>query len=72
MKFSNYTFFTVNLESAFDNAPEAFAERFGDLIEAFKRDKQSNALVMQCLLLKKIAEKQPEVRIMMIIKLSIC
>jgi hypothetical protein len=57
----------VNLESAYENGQEVFAERFGDLVEAFKRDKQTNSLVMQCLLLKKVAEKQPEVRLMMII-----
>jgi hypothetical protein len=63
-----FYFFTGNLESAYDNAPEVFAERFSELIEAFKRDNQSDGLVMQCLLLKKMAEKQPEV----IINLLIC
>ena len=51
----------MGLESAYGNSPEAFAERFDALIEAFKTDKQTNALVMQCLLLKKMAETQPEV-----------
>ncbi|XP_056022602.1 uncharacterized protein LOC125652678 isoform X2 [Ostrea edulis] len=53
--------FLVGLESAYGNGPEAFTKRFDDLVEAFKKDKQTNGLVLQCLLLKKITETHPEV-----------
>lgn len=52
---------TVNLEAVYDISPEEFAKRFDQLLEAFAKDKQTSAIVMQGLLLKKIAETQPGV-----------
>ncbi|XP_062610889.1 uncharacterized protein LOC134272700 [Saccostrea cucullata] len=50
----------VNLEAAYENGPEEFGKRFTDLVEVFAKDKETNCFVMQCFLLKKIAETQPE------------
>ena len=57
---------TVNLQGAYDNSPGVFAKRFDDLMEVFAKDRQTNCFVMHCLLLKKIAETQPEVLIIWI------
>lgn len=51
----------MNIEAAYETSPEEFAKRFEKLIEVFAEDKKSNALVMQCLLFKKMAVAQPEV-----------
>nr|XP_022332627.1 uncharacterized protein LOC111130167 [Crassostrea virginica] len=51
----------VNLQGAYDNSPGVFAKRFDDLMEVFAKDRQTNCFVMHCLLLKKIAETQPEI-----------
>lgn len=52
---------TVNLEAVYNISPKEFAKRFDQLLEAFAKDKQTSAIVMQGLLLKKIAETQPGV-----------